>query len=137
MNYQTLVESLTHANDCRKETCLYNFSNSTPYQHSTSSAVKFMKNYCDMIIHSESPPMLGEKVGETMPVVSEFVFRFKNADLEELYFGKLTQPLYCLLDGNEELVQEARGADYFQFEVEPFVEFLKQGLAEYQKRQTK
>jgi len=61
----------------------------------------------------------------------------KNADLEELYFGKLTQPLYCLLDGNEELVQEARGADYFQFEVEPFVEFLKQGLAEYQKRQTK
>jgi len=61
----------------------------------------------------------------------------KNADLEELYFGKLTQPLYCLLDGNEELVQEARGADYFQFEVEPFVEFLKQGLTEYQKRQTK
>lgn len=61
----------------------------------------------------------------------------KNADLEELYFGKLTQPLYCLLDGNEELVQEARGADYFQFEVEPFVEFLKKGLAEYQLRQNK
>ncbi len=61
----------------------------------------------------------------------------KNADLEELYFGKLTQPLYCLLDGNEELVQEARGADYFKFEVEPFLQFLKDGLAEFQKRQNK
>lgn len=57
----------------------------------------------------------------------------KNADLQELYFGKSTQPLYCLLNSKEELLQPAYGADYFQFKVEPFVEFLKEGLKEYSK----
>jgi thiol:disulfide interchange protein DsbD len=58
----------------------------------------------------------------------------KNAELQEYYFGKTTQPLYCLLDANEELVQPALGADYFQFEVEPFKKFLEEGIAEYSKR---
>lgn len=58
----------------------------------------------------------------------------KNAELEEYYFGKSTQPLYCLLDQNEDLLQPAYGADYFKFEVEPFVEFLKNGISEYKKR---
>lgn len=58
----------------------------------------------------------------------------KNAELQEYYFGKTTQPLYCLLDANEELVQPALGADYFQFEVEPFKKFLEEGIAEYAKR---
>lgn len=58
----------------------------------------------------------------------------KNAELEEYYFGKSTQPLYCLLDKDENLLQPAYGADYFQFEVEPFVNFLKDGIKEYKKR---
>lgn len=58
----------------------------------------------------------------------------KNAELEEYYFGKSTQPLYCLLDKDESLLQPAYGADYFQFEVEPFVNFLKDGIKEYKKR---
>jgi thiol:disulfide interchange protein len=57
----------------------------------------------------------------------------KNADLQEYYFGKSTQPLYCLLNSKEELLQPAYGADYFQFKVEPFVKFLEDGLKEYRK----
>lgn len=57
----------------------------------------------------------------------------KNAELQEYYFGKSTQPLYCLLNSNEELLQPAYGADYFQFKVEPFVDFLREGLKEYAK----
>lgn len=59
-----------------------------------------------MIIHSESPPMLGERVGETMPAVSEFVFRFKNADMEESkpYGDKL---LTMLITTHQDLI------DYF------------------------
>lgn len=58
----------------------------------------------------------------------------KNAYIEELYFGKTTQPLYCLLDQNENLLQPALGADHFQFNVDPFVEFLKNGTSEFNKR---
>ena len=58
----------------------------------------------------------------------------KNAFIEELYFGKTTQPLYCLLDQNENLLQPALGADHFQFQVDPFVEFLKNGSLEFNKR---
>jgi thiol:disulfide interchange protein DsbD len=58
----------------------------------------------------------------------------KNAFIEELYFGKTTQPLYCLLDQNENLLQPALGADHFQFNVDPFVEFLKNGTSEFNKR---
>ena len=56
----------------------------------------------------------------------------KNAYIEELYFGQTTQPLYCILDGNENLLQPALGADYFKFRIEPFREFLKNGKANYQ-----
>ena len=58
----------------------------------------------------------------------------KNAYIEELYFGKTTQPLYCLLDANENLLQPALGADHFKFAVDPFVEFLKAGVDQYNKR---
>ena len=58
----------------------------------------------------------------------------KNAHIEEAYFGKTTQPLYCLLDANENLLQPALGADHFKFAVDPFVEFLKAGVDQYNKR---
>ena len=58
----------------------------------------------------------------------------KNAHIEEAYFGKTTQPLYCLLDANENLLQPALGADHFKFAVDPFVSFLKDGVTEYNKR---
>ena len=83
MNYQRLVDSINTTNDFKKETSLYNFSNSKLYNHSKDTAVKFIKNYCDMIIHSESVPMIGEVVGDTQPVLSEFVFKFKLLDLDE------------------------------------------------------
>lgn len=58
----------------------------------------------------------------------------KNAHIEEAYFGKTTQPLYCLLDANENLLQPALGADHFKFAVDPFVEFLKAGSVEFNNR---
>ena len=53
--------------------------------------------------------------------------------MQEVYYGKTTQPLYCLIDGNEQLLQPAYGADYFQFQVEPFLKFLKDGKSNYKK----
>jgi len=43
----------------------------------------------------------------------------KNAYIEETYFGQTTQPLYCIIDGNEQLLEQPLGADYFQFKIEP------------------
>lgn len=58
----------------------------------------------------------------------------KNAHIEEAYFGKTTQPLYCLLDADENLLQPALGADHFKFAVDPFVTFLKDGVEQYKKK---
>jgi thiol:disulfide interchange protein DsbD len=58
----------------------------------------------------------------------------KNAHIEEAYFGKTTQPLYCLLDADENLLQPALGADHFKFAVDPFVTFLKGGVEQYKKK---
>lgn len=72
---------------------------------------------------------VGKATGKTIQTLGD-----KNAEIEQCYFGKTTQPLYCLLDQNEELLQPALGADYFQFNVEPFVAFLKGGVEQYKKR---
>jgi thiol:disulfide interchange protein len=60
----------------------------------------------------------------------------KNAEIEICYFGKLSQPLYCLLDGNEKLLQTPVGSviNKKQFDTEEFIKFLEKGLAEYKKR---
>jgi len=77
---------------------------------------------------SESEYFTSRSSGKTITTLGD-----KNAELQEYYFGKSTQPLYCLLNSNEELLQPAYGADYFQFKVEPFVEFLQEGLKEFAK----
>ncbi len=69
---------------------------------------------------------ISKSSGKTITTLGE-----KNAELEEYYFGKSTQPLYCLLDANEELLQPAYGADYFEFKVAPFKQFLEDGLTRY------
>ena len=77
---------------------------------------------------SPSEYFLSRSSGKTIKTLGD-----KNAELQEYYFGKSTQPLYCLLNSDEELLQPAYGADYFQFKVEPFVDFLQEGLKEYAK----
>jgi len=77
---------------------------------------------------SESEYFTSRSSGKTIKTLGD-----KNAELQEYYFGKSTQPLYCLLNSDEELLQPAYGADYFQFKVEPFVEFLQEGLKEFAK----
>ncbi len=57
----------------------------------------------------------------------------KNAYIEEQYFGKTTQPLYCIIDENENLLQPALGADYFNFQIPPFKKFLEDGISEFKK----
>lgn len=44
-----------------------------------------------------------------------------NADIQICYFGSNAQPNYCLIDNNEELLAEPRGANY---NVKEFIEFL-------------
>ncbi len=57
----------------------------------------------------------------------------KNAEIEQCYFGKTVQPLYVLMDGNENLLQPAYTAEYFEFKSEPFIKFLEDGLTNFKK----
>lgn len=58
----------------------------------------------------------------------------KNADIEKTFFTKNSQPYYCLMDENEELlnipIDYAEGQD-----VTVFKEFLLKGIAKYKERQ--
>jgi len=37
------------------------------------------------------------------------------------------------MDGNENLLQPAYGAEFFNFKSEPFIQFLKDGVASFNK----
>jgi hypothetical protein len=52
------------------------------------------------------------------------------------YFGKSSQPLYCLLDSKESLLQTPVGSEINnkQFDTEEFLKFLESGVKEYKKR---
>lgn len=54
-----------------------------------------------------------------------------NADIQICYFGSNAQPNYCLLDNNEELLAEPRGANY---DVKEFIEFLDGAKELFNKR---
>ncbi len=60
----------------------------------------------------------------------------KNSEIEICYFGASSQPLYCLLDGNENLLQTPVGSEINekQFNTEEFLKFLEAGVKEYKKR---
>lgn len=60
----------------------------------------------------------------------------KNAEIEICYFGASSQPLYCLLDGKEDLLQTPVGSEINgkQFNTEEFLKFLEKGVEEFKKR---
>ncbi len=60
----------------------------------------------------------------------------KNTEIEVCYFGKSSQPLYCLLDGKENLLQTPVGSEINnkQFDTEEFLKFLENGVKEFKKR---
>ena len=60
----------------------------------------------------------------------------KNTEIEICYFGKNSQPLYCLLDGSENLLQTPVGSEINdkQFDTEEFLKFLENGLSEFKKK---
>ncbi len=60
----------------------------------------------------------------------------KNSEIEVCYFGASSQPLYCLLDGKENLLQTPVGSEINdkQFNTEQFIKFLEAGVKEYKKR---
>lgn len=60
----------------------------------------------------------------------------KNTEIEVCYFGKSSQPLYCLLDGKESLLQTPVGSEinHKQFDTEEFLKFLENGIKEFKKR---
>lgn len=57
----------------------------------------------------------------------------KNAEIEQCYFGKTVQPLYVLMDGQENLLQPAYTAEYFNFKSELFIKFLEDGITNFKK----
>jgi thiol:disulfide interchange protein len=63
----------------------------------------------------------------------------KNTEIEICYFGKSSQPLYCLLDGRESLLQSPVGSEINdkQFDTDEFLRFLENGVSEYKKRNPK
>lgn len=60
----------------------------------------------------------------------------KNTEIEACYFGASSQPLYCLLDRKENLLQPAVGTEINnkQFDSDEFLKFLEEGVKEYKKR---
>jgi thiol:disulfide interchange protein len=60
----------------------------------------------------------------------------KNTEIEICYFGKTAQPLYCLLDAKENLLQQPVGTRVKDknFDATEFYEFLQEGLKEYKLR---
>jgi thiol:disulfide interchange protein DsbD len=60
----------------------------------------------------------------------------KNTEIEICYFGKNSQPLYCLLDSKEDLLQTPVGSEinHKQFDTEEFLKFLENGLSEFKKK---
>jgi thiol:disulfide interchange protein DsbD len=54
-----------------------------------------------------------------------------NADIQICYFGSNAQPNYCLIDNNEELLAEPRGANY---NVKEFIEFLDEAKKLFNQR---
>jgi len=81
-----------------------------------------------------------------LPVEEQFYSRWsgekitelgaKNADIELCYFGANAQPLYILLDGNENMLQPAGSAESFKYSPEAFASFLESGLKNFQQQQT-
>lgn len=60
----------------------------------------------------------------------------KNTEIEMCYFGKTSQPLYCLLDPKEDLLQTPVGSEINgkQFDTDEFLKFLEAGIKEFKKR---
>lgn len=60
----------------------------------------------------------------------------KNTEIEACYFGANSQPLYCLLDKKENLLQAPVGTEINnkQFDADEFLKFLEEGVKEYKKR---
>ncbi len=63
----------------------------------------------------------------------------KNTEIQLCYFNGVSQPLYCLLDGNENLLHLPVGTKVYKndFDKEEFYKFLETGLAEFKKRSKK
>lgn len=60
----------------------------------------------------------------------------KNTEIEACYFGANSQPLYCLLDKKEDLLQKPVGTEINNksFDADEFYKFLEEGVKEYKKR---
>ena len=60
----------------------------------------------------------------------------KNAEIQICYFNSSSQPMYCLLDNNEELLRKPGGSEINkkQFDTEEVLKFLEEGVKEFKKR---
>lgn len=75
----------------------------------------------------ESEYFLGKSTGNKIKLLSD-----KNAEIQACYFNSNSQPMYVLMNGNEELLQHPGSAETFNYDAKLFAEFLNNGLSEYE-----
>lgn len=93
---------------------VYDFSSSKKHNVDINNVISFYKTYCDGLHCKDmsswqTPPVftLGEMAGDTMPVITEFIFRFeansKNYSDEKFYNKKL---IYGIINCHQEVINE-------------------------------
>lgn len=60
----------------------------------------------------------------------------KNTEIQACYFNSNSQPMYVLMNGDEELLQHPGSAETFDYNPEKFALFLQNGLKEFARTKT-
>lgn len=60
----------------------------------------------------------------------------KNTEIQACYFNSNSQPMYVLMNGDQELLQHPGSAETFEYNPEKFAKFLQNGLSEFKSKAT-
>lgn len=77
---------------------------------------------------SENEQFIGRYSGKKIKTLGE-----KNSEIQACYFNSNSQPMYILMTGNEELLQNPGSAEDFDYKPEEFLKFLQNGLQEFKR----
>lgn len=81
---------------------------------------------------SPNDQFIGRSSGDKITTLGD-----KNAEIEACYFGMNSQPLYILLDQNEEMLQPRVTAESNNYDARAFADFLRKGAKEFKSRLNK
>jgi len=113
-NYNDIMKILKNNTINTPVFTVHNFSTGKKNNVDINNVISFYKMYCDALYckdmtHWQSSPVFtfGEIAGDTMPVISDFVFRFENANKnyndESFYSKKL---LHGIINCHQEVIRE-------------------------------